>query len=215
MQTLKEQLTEVKNKSGERISAEALKTMQKATDELKTAHIAKNALKVGDTARAIILNNLYGNKVSLLEELKKGPVVLSFYRGSWCPYCNLELKALQEALPEIKKNGATLIAISPELPDNSLTLIEKHQLKFEILSDLGNKISKEYGLVFKLPDELIEAYSTFGINLERSNGDNSHTLPMPATFVIDQEGVIRYAFVPEDYRERAEPSEILEVLTQI
>ncbi|MGL5617208.1 MAG: peroxiredoxin-like family protein [Sarcina sp.] len=147
--------------------------------------------------------------------LKKGPLVINFYRGGWCPYCNLELRAYMEVLDEIKKLGANLIAISPEIPDQSLNTIEKNQLEFLVLSDIDNKVAKEFGLVFKISNELNELYKSFGINLEESQGKKSLELPMAATYVVSREGKIVKAFVKEDYKERLDPKVALESLRNL
>ncbi|MCB1158583.1 MAG: AhpC/TSA family protein [Leptospiraceae bacterium] len=147
--------------------------------------------------------------------LEQGPVVISFYRGGWCPYCNLELRALQQALPEIKKLGAQLVAISPESPDNSLTTKEKNELEFQVLWDQENIIGKEYGIVFEYPEYLVEAYRSFGLSIALRNGSSRHQLPIPATFVLDQDGIIRFVFAEEDYTLRVQIKEILDCLRKI
>lgn len=175
--------------------------------QVSESGILEMALNVGDTAPSFILSNALGGETSLDENLKNGPVVLVWYRGGWCPYCNINLHYLQEELPNFKAAGASLIAISPELPDQSITTAEKHELEFEVLSDVGNRVAKEYGVVFKLTDEVAEIYNNkFGLN--EHNGDSSNELPLAATYIINTNGVIEYAFLDIDYRNRAEPSEI-------
>jgi len=139
-------------------------------------------------------------------------VIINFYRGAWCPYCNLELKALQGKFDEFKSLNAQLIAISPQTPDASLSTKEKNELQFEVLSDKENKIAKEYGLVFSLAEEIRPIYLSFGIDLLSSNEDNSYELPMPATYVIDKNKKIVFAFIDEDYTKRCEPQEIIEAI---
>ena len=173
--------------------------------------VLENALKVGDTAPNFKLKNAVGETVDLYEYLKKGKVVLTWYRGGWCPYCNITLQQLQGELPNFKTNGAQLIALTPELPDKSLNTSEKHDLKFEVLSDVGNKVAKAYGIVFKLIDEVAEIYNRF-FSIVDFNGDASNELPLAATYIIDQDGEIIYAFLDADYRNRAEPSKLTEVL---
>lgn len=138
--------------------------------------------------------------------------MLTFYRGSWCPYCNLALRSLQQHHGEFTDRGAHLVAVSPQVPDASLSLAEKHALDFTVLSDVGSETAKAYGLAFELPDDLAAAYDTLGIPLDRVNGGHPRTLPVPATYVIDQGGVIRWAFVDADYTKRAEPADILTAL---
>lgn len=176
--------------------------------------IIEKALNVGDKAPNFTLKNALSKSVSLYDELKKGPVVLTWYRGGWCPYCNITLHYLQEKLPEFQKAGATLIALTPELPDNSLSTSEKNKLEFTVLSDVGNTIGKEYGVVYQLTNEVASMYEA-GFGLHEKNGDNSNQLPLAATYVIDKEGIIQYAFLDADYRERAEVSEILAALSKL
>ncbi|MBQ0788918.1 MAG: AhpC/TSA family protein, partial [Oceanihabitans sp.] len=152
--------------------------------------------------------------VSLYNELENGPIVLTWYRGGWCPYCNITLHYLQEKLPEFQKAGATLIALTPELPDNSLSTSEKNKLEFTVLSDVGNTIGKEYGVVFTLTNEVASMYEA-GFGLSEKNGDNSNQLPLAATYVIDTNGIIQYAFLDADYRERAEATAILTALNKL
>ena len=143
--------------------------------------------------------------------MKKGPVVLTWYRGGWCPYCNLPLHALQEELPSFKALGASLIAISPELPDNSISTAEKNNLGFEVLSDVRNAVAKKYGIVFKLIEPVAESYNQ-GFGLNEHNGDQSNELPLAACYIIDTNGEVTYSFLDADYRNRAEPSEITKAL---
>lgn len=181
---------------------------------VSSSGILSKALNVGDKAPDFTLNNVLNNPISLYEELENGPVVLTWYRGGWCPYCNITLRYLQEQLPEFKKLNATLLALTPELPDNSLTTAQKNKLEFTVLSDLGNNIGKEYGVVFKLTNEVASIYeASFGLN--EKNGNANNELPLAATYVINKNGIIQYAFLSADYRERAEPAEIISVLKKI
>ncbi|RVU03139.1 AhpC/TSA family protein [Mucilaginibacter limnophilus] len=172
------------------------------------------ALKVGDIAPDFELNNALNHPVKLADLLKNGPVVLSWYRGGWCPYCNIQLRYLQSYLPQFKAAGATLVALSPELPDKSLTTTEKNNLEFEVLTDYDNEVARQFRIVFKLNEELIDIYNDFH-KLETYNGVSTNELPVPATYVIGADRVIKYAFVDTDYRKRAEPAEILEVLKSL
>lgn len=176
--------------------------------------ILASALNVNDQAIDFSLKNQEGETVNLKELLENGPVVLTWYRGGWCPYCNITLAFLQEKLPEFELAGARLVAITPELPDSSLSTAEKHELQFDILSDVGNKVAREYGVVFKLTDAVAKRYRS-GFDLHAYNGDESNELPLAATYIIDSEGKIRYAFLDADYRNRAEPDEILNVLQSL
>ncbi|GGX04615.1 peroxiredoxin-like family protein [Aquimarina muelleri] len=192
-----------------------LQIMNNRIQDLKDKKLVSKALKTGDTIPEITLPNAVNKKVSIQELLLDKKVIVSFYRGGWCPYCNLELNALQQALPEFEKLGATLIAISPETPDNSLTTSDKNNLSFEVLSDLDNTVAKKFNLVFTLPKDLIEVYKGFNIDLEKSNGNTNQELPISATYVIDKDGTILYDFIKEDYKERADPNEIIKHLKNI
>ncbi|MEO0456305.1 MAG: peroxiredoxin-like family protein [Cyanobacteria bacterium P01_A01_bin.114] len=189
--------------------------MGKATQDLADSGIIDRALKVGDRIPTVTLPDATGQSFSVQAALEKGPVVLAFYRGGWCPYCNLELKALQQVLPEIKAAGATLIAISPETPDNSLSTSEKNALSFVVLSDVGNRVARDFGLVFQLAEELRPIYKGFGIDIEAYNGDATFELPVPATYVVAPDGDIVYAFANADYTKRAEPADVITALKQV
>ncbi|WP_405605043.1 peroxiredoxin family protein [Polaribacter sp. Asnod1-A03] len=178
------------------------------------SNIVNKAYNIGDKAPNFTLKNALNKPVSLYNELKNGPVILTWYRGGWCPYCNITLHYLQEKLPEFKKEGATLLALTPELPDNSLNTVEKNNLEFTVLSDVDNLVGKEYKVVFKLTDEVAAIYEA-GFGLSNKNGNKDNELPLAATYVIDTNGIIKYAFLDADYRKRAEPSEIISVLKKL
>lgn len=194
------------------VPEEALKVFASTTEQLVKSGLAETALKKGDKIPSFSLPNATGTTVSSQDLLKKGPIVIDFYRGAWCPYCTLELKALQDALPEITKLGAQLIAISPNLPDQSLSSIEKHSLTFEVLSDKGNKTAKEFNLVFPLAEKLRPIYKQFGFDIPAINGDESYGLPIPATYVVDSNGTVQLAFVDADYTKRLEPADVIKAL---
>jgi peroxiredoxin len=187
-------------------------TMLRATKELIDSGLAQRALKAGDVAPSFTLSDPEGAPVSSADLLAKGPLVVSFYRGVWCPYCNLELQALQAALPDFRQAGASLAAISPQTPVNSRKSVRENKLDFPILSDTRNEVAAAFGLRFELPDYLVELYKNLKNDLPNFNGDDSWTLPMPARYVIGQDGVIRYAEVNPDYTRRPEPSDMLPVL---
>jgi peroxiredoxin len=190
--------------------------MHHATNELLASGIAGRALKVGDRAPEFTLNDATGHPVSSRDLLTQGPLVVSFYRGIWCPYCNMDLQALQEAMPAIKERGGQLLAISPQTQSNSRKSQRDNKVTFPILSDPGNEVAARFGLRFSLPDYLIELYrDTFKNDLSRINGDASWTLPMPARYVIAPDGVIMYAEVNPDYTYRPDPTELLPVLSSL
>ena len=184
-------------------------------EKLQASHTGESAITVGEIAPDFTLPAATGAAVTLHSKLNEGPVVLSFYRGGWCPFCNLELQALQALLPEIKELGASLIGISPETPDNSMTTAEKHQLEFDVLSDIGNKTARDYGLIFTVYEEMRPLYLKWGLDVPASNGDNSWELPVPATYVIDSNRVARAAYVDKDYTKRMEPEQIMTALRNL
>lgn len=181
-------------------------------EELTAAFPFDRVPKPGDLAPEFSLPGVTGETISLLETLAGGPVVLSFYRGAWCPYCNIQLAAYERALPAIAEAGGCLIAISPQKPDGSLSMTEKNNLTFDILSDAGNAVARKFGLVYKLPDDLKAAYSSFGVNLAAVNGDDSWELPIPATFVIGRNGRVQLAYAETDYRKRLGSEAIVDAL---
>jgi peroxiredoxin len=170
-------------------------------------------LAVGERAPEFELPDALGKTVSLRERLLAGPVVLVFYRGEWCPYCNVHLRALQAALPEINARGASLIAISPQSPDHSLSMREKADLTFDVLSDVGQAVISAYKVRFTVPADLQDLHiNVFQNDLRQHTADGSWSLPVPATFVIDREGVVRAAHVSADYRTRMEPADVISAL---
>ena len=189
-----------------------IETMHRATAEMIASGAATRALKAGDQAPAFTLNDPDGNPVSSADLLAKGPLVVSFYRGVWCPYCNMELRALQAELPAFEKLGASLVAISPQTAVNSRKSVRQNDLGFPILSDVRNDVAAAFGLRFELPDYLIELYKGLKNDLPAFNGDASWTLPMPGRFVIGQDGSILYAEVNPDYTRRPEPADMLPAL---
>ena len=213
--SLKEKLAEYRAGWRKRVPADRQAIMERHIEQLRTGVIAQTMLKVGNRAPAIMLRNAKGEIVDVDALRKKGPVVVTFYRGGWCPYCNLELKAFQEILPEIKAARASLVAISPEKPDDTLSTAEKSALAFEVLSDVGQKVGRAFGLVYQFTDELRSAYRGFGHDIPAHNGTPGEwALPVSATYVIDRNGTIIYAYTDVDYRDRADPRDILDVLTR-
>ncbi|VAX22767.1 hypothetical protein MNBD_NITROSPINAE02-1921 [hydrothermal vent metagenome] len=213
--TLSEEIARFQERMAGQIPAGISTIMKSSTTTLAKSGILDKAKSVGDKAPAFSLPNSRREIISSESLLKKGPLVISFYRGSWCPYCNLEMKALQTALASIEKLGATLVAISPSLPEKSTGLGEKHSISFEILSDIGNKVAREYNVVFVMANELRPIYSQFGFDIENDTGNNSYEIPIPATYVVDTDGTIVSAFVDVDHTKRMEPSSIIETLESI
>ena len=172
-----------------------------------------SAPAVGTRAPNFRLQDARGGKVELAELRARGPVVVVFYRGPWCPYCNLQLAAFQGALDDIIAAGASLVAISPQTPDSSLTYAERAGLEFHVLSDVGNRVAREYGLVFTQAETSTAVSREIGLELCDYNGDDSHELPAASTFVISPDGIVQFASVSGDYRWRVGPEEVLAALT--
>jgi peroxiredoxin len=172
-------------------------------------------LKEGDKAPNFTLANPLGEQVNLYNELAEGPVVLTFYRGSWCPFCNIQLRAYQQLLPDIEKLGGQLIAVSLQSPDNSLSHKEKEELTFQVLSYFNGRVSESYRILYELPDYLQDLYTKSGMNLTEFNKTDRWILPITATFIIAKEGIIRHAYVNSDLMKRMEPQEIIDQLTKL
>jgi peroxiredoxin len=186
--------------------------MDRATKELIDTGRARSALKAGDRAPVFTLRDQNDNAVSSKDLLAKGSLVVCFYRGAWCPYCNLQLQALQEALPKFQELGASLVAISPQNQVNSSKSARQNSVTFPILSDMNNDVATQFGVTFALPDYLVELYKKLSYDLPAYNSDEGWTLPMPASYVISTAGKIIYAEVNPDFTHRPEPEDVLPVL---
>jgi len=204
-------LDSMKTRFESRAPKDRINLYQGAIDDLRESGILEHALNIGDTVPDFVLPDAVGDSVSLHSYLAQGPVLIVWYRGGWCPYCNMTLHTWVDYVPEVTALGAKMLAISPEVPDSSLSTKEKHHIPFAVLSDHGNHVARQFGIVFKLPDNLIEAYNQH-FSLAAYNDDESYELPLAATYVIDTHGVIRYAFLDADYKNRAEPSDVIAAL---
>jgi peroxiredoxin len=183
--------------------------MARADLDLAASGLIERARKAGDEAPDFALPEARGGVVRLSTLAARGPVVVSFYRGGWCPYCRLELTALQHVWPQIRASGASLVAISPQTPAEAVAMAEHEGLTFPLLHDAGNAAAAAFGLVFDLAEELRPIYAQFGHALPDCNGDASWRLPIPATYVVDADRTIALAFLDVDYRNRLEPAEIV------
>lgn len=201
---------------GQIIPKPALAIMDAETERLAASNLAARALKVGGAAPDFILPDAHGEQVRLHSLLHDGPVVVVFYRGGWWPYCNLHLRGLQRRLSDIRELGAQIVAISPQLPDNSLSTQEKNELAFPVLSDVGSKVARQFGIVFELSDDLLELYHKFGHALDDFNGETGkRELPVPGTFLVDRTGTIRLAHVDVDYTRRLDPDDLIAALKKL
>jgi peroxiredoxin len=210
--SLQSQLTQYKTDFIARVDPKRVATMDLATALLRESGIENTALKVGQHAPDLVLPNVKGLPISLKSLWEKSPLIIVFYRGGWCPYCNLELRAWQSLLPQVKAAGAQLVAISPQTPDNSLSTREKNELAFEVLSDSAFAAADGFGIAFDMPPELVDLYSAVGHNLPVTNGNGRWSLPVPATYVVGTDGRIHYASIDVDYRNRAEPSAVVGII---
>jgi peroxiredoxin len=184
-------------------------------EELRAGFALASAVGVDEAAPDFALPNAAGKSIVLKELLRSGSVILTFYRGGWCPYCNIQLRAYQSVLPQISASGARLVAISPQLPDNSLDTANKNALTFDVLSDVRNEVARSYGLVYSLPDEIRAALRSNNKALPSINGDESWELPVPATYVIARDQHVAPAYIEVDYRKRLEPEALLTCLKSL
>jgi peroxiredoxin len=188
---------------------EERKVRADAIAEVDRSGLARDALGVGEVVPEFVLPDAHGRELDIADLLVGGPTVISFYRGGWCPYCNLELRALQARLPDLRAVGASLVAISPELPDRSLSTEEKNELSFPVLSDHGNEVARKFRIVHAIGPEVVAYQRRNGNDVAKYNGAETAEVPLPATYVVDRDGVVRYAFVAADYTHRADPDKIL------
>ncbi|MFT5387034.1 MAG: peroxiredoxin [Lysobacterales bacterium] len=213
--TLKHLLEEKKTAMMAGATDEDMAPFNNALTNLKATGILKKALNNGDIAPDFSLPNHEGNDVTLYKLLESGPVVLVWYRGAWCPYCNLTLKHYQSELKNFTKYKAQLVAISPQLPDGSLSAVKENGLEYTVVSDVDNNVASDFGLTYTLEDNIAEIYKEYGIDLQTANGNDRNELPLTATYVIDQNKKIRFTFLDVDYAKRAEPKYILNTLSQL
>lgn len=212
MKLIKE-LTEIQQSMATQLPEEVLDIMGSSLSEMLNQKLDSNALTVGDTAPDFSLKSTNQNNVNLYELLKTKPVIISFFRGSWCPFCVTELEHYQKNLVTDKKSIAThFLAISPQKTEISSQLCQNNNISLTILSDEGNEVAKKYGLVFTLPDNVRDLYKNLGANLPDFNGDNSYQLPIPATYIIDQNKKIIFSYINVNYMERVDISELQNVL---
>lgn len=194
---------------------EADRAIMKAASDKLAIELPNPGLKAGHKAPNFRLKNAFGNTIELSQELEKGPVVLVFYRGAWCPYCNVHLHALKKALPEFEKYNAQVIAISPQSPDKSAEQVKKDGFPFQVLSDSNAKVMKDYKLYFELPADLMRVYKEHGLDIEEFNGEGRNGLPTPGAFIIDKNGIIRAMQAEVDYKSRMAPQDIAIALAQL
>ena len=211
--TLQEELQAMREKAS---SGDFFQIHETVIEDLRKTDKLANVPVIGSVAPPFNLPDEENHLVSSTFLLKKGPLIISYFRGEWCAFCNLELRALQRSLAEFQKFGASLVGISPQAVSYSHMMADRRNVQYQVLSDSGNKIADSYGLMFTMPNELQNAYKAFGIDIAQiNNNPSSAEVPVPATFVVNTDGLISYRFVDADYTKRAEPSEIIANLMTI
>lgn len=209
---IREILVERKELIAKYVPAETRAIHARAVADLKEKRLAANILPVGAKAPEFTLHDQDGKTVSSTGLLARGPLVLCFIRGRWCPFCVGQMEAMNLILPEIERTGATLIAISPQTVKQSFFMRDQHKLRFPLLSDAGNQVARQFGLTYRASEAQEAVYRRAFVNLPFTNGDNSWELPIPATYILDRNGTVLYASANEDYTDRPEPSEIVAAL---
>lgn len=212
MKNLEQQINELNENLAKQLPTEVLEVFGKSIQDLKAKNMEDSSISVGDKFPDFSLQNTSDKTVALKELLQNGKVIIAFFRGSWCPYCNLELKALQDNLKQITGKNVTLIAVSPQTSDYSEELKINHHLEFELLTDKNNALAKQLGITFELQNYVIPTYSSLGIELSEYNENNNNELPVPAVFVIDTNSSIVYKFVDTNYMNRINIQELIEQL---
>ncbi|MGH9557443.1 MAG: peroxiredoxin-like family protein [Terriglobales bacterium] len=212
--TLQEQLDALKARARSLLRPDIIAIHDRATGELQASGLAGRILPVGAVAPAFELPDRNGKPVSSADLLSRGRLVIAFFRGRWCPYCIAELDAFEAALPRIREAGASLVAISPQTVRQTDFLVDQHRFSFPVLSDAGNRVARAFGPVYEVPAYLRDLYQKSFINLPLANGDASWELPLPATYVLERDGTVLYAFADADTTHRAEPEEVLSILAR-
>lgn len=213
-QSLADEINAFQEKFLPSVPSATLDTMRTELGNLLNSEIAEQAKTTG-AFPDFALADANNQETRLSDLLSNGPLVINFYRGAWCPYCNLELNALQHRLPEIEVTGARLVAISPQVPEKSRDQLSLSRLNFDVLSDVGNELARDCGLVFTLPESLRPIYAAWEIDIPSHNGDDLFELPIPATYIIDGDGRIRFSYINMDYTQRLEPDIIIEQLNKL
>lgn len=210
--TLREILAERRERIAQYVPGAALEVHARAVAALKAQGLAAKSLAVGARVPEFSLPDQNGTVVSSAELLGRGRLIVCFLRGRWDPFCCGQMEAMNRILPEIEQAGASLVAISPQTLKQSFFMADQHRLRFPLLSDGGNRVARQFGLVYRVPEEQETIYRRAFVNLPLTNGDESWELPIPAAYVVDRDGTVLSAYANEDYTQRAEPGEIVETL---
>jgi len=210
--SLAHQLSAVYDNFQKNAPAQITQNINTVNSDFEAVFKSQTTIKVSDKLPSFALSDALGKEVTSDELLKKGPLLITFYRGEWCPFCNLALRSLQLNLDKFQAKGVTLVAISPELSNTAPATTEKNELKFPVLSDVGNKFARELGIIFPMPDSMRPTFKAFGHDLVERNGDDSFEVPVPASLLVDKKGIVRNTYINPNYWERLEPSTALEWL---
>lgn len=213
--TLRERLEELSAQVRSLVPAAKLAPPDKLVEELRSSGMAERTLRAGSKAPGFELPDQNNRPVGSVDLLSKGRLVICFYRGRWCPYCVAELEAWRDAWPQVQQTGASLVAISPQTVKQSSLEADQHELRFPILSDAGNSVARQFGVVYRLPEYMQEHYRSIFVNLPFTNGDKTWELPLPATYVIDRDATVLFARAHADFRQRTEPAEVLALLRKL
>jgi peroxiredoxin len=214
--TIAEQSAQMKAAAADHLPADVVAVFDRQVEDLLAAGIPTGSVAVGDTLEPFTLSDATGTPVSLDQLVESGPAVVVFYRGGWCPYCNLALRTYQqELLPELNRSGVRLVAISPQTPDQSLSTAEKAELDFTVLSDPGSRLARQIGIVFQPAAEVLGAQRKLGLDLAHVNAEGSTELPMPTVVIVDGDRTVRFADVQPDYTARTEVADILAALRDL
>ncbi len=193
----------------------AVEVSKKGIEEVAASGVLETALQVGGTMPAFTLGDARGRLVSSADLLAKGPLVIVFYRGAWCPYCNIYLHAWQTFLPRLAERGATLVAVSGEPPDRTAAVVRKTEATFTVLSDPKYVVARKFGVIYEVPKGVADVMASHGLELGKYYGTEKAELPLSATYVVGRDGKVTYAFLDADYKKRAEPADVLAALDRL
>lgn len=214
--TIREQSEQLQAAAAERLPAEVREVFDRSIRDLLDGGIPAGSVKAGDVLESFTLDDATGTPVSLDQLVERGPAVVVFYRGGWCPYCNLALRTYQgELLPELSAYGARLVAISPQSPDESLSTVEKAALEFTVLSDPGSRLADRIGIAFEQSDDVLAAQRELGLDLAKVNAEGAVRLPRPTVLVVDRDRTVRFVDVQPDYTARTEVADIVAALAKL
>jgi len=214
--TIREQSAQMKAAAAENLPADVVAVFDRSIDGFLSEGIPADAIAVGDSLPSFSLDDASGDPVTLDQLVESGPAVIVFYRGGWCPYCNLALRTYQrELVPELDKLGVRLVAVSPQSPDQSLSTAEKAGLEFTVLSDPGSRLARRVGISFQQADDVLEAQRKLGLDLAQVNAEGSVELPRPTVLIVDPAHTVRFVDVQPDYTARTEVADILDALSEL